>query len=75
MEKIDEKMHIGVHVSHCCIIHGCKYGDEKCPVVIGIFKQDYPCEECMSDGIKTVKEVIDVYEGMVNTCPHCGHVI
>lgn len=36
----------GVHVNHCCIIHGCKYGDEDCPVERGKVKQAYLCEDC-----------------------------
>ena len=26
-------MNVGVHQTHCCVVHGCKYGDEDCPVV------------------------------------------
>jgi hypothetical protein len=26
---------MGVHDTHCCAIHGCKYGDDDCPVVSG----------------------------------------
>ena len=38
---------IGVHRTHCCILHGCKYGDDKnCPVVNSIVKQEYICETC-----------------------------
>lgn len=22
----------GVHITHCCSVHGCKYGDRDCPV-------------------------------------------
>lgn len=36
----------GVHTSHCCKDHGCKYGDDACPVVTGRLKQEYPCEDC-----------------------------
>lgn len=36
----------GSHLNHCCIKHGCKYGDENCPVVLGRDKQIYSCEEC-----------------------------
>jgi hypothetical protein len=35
-----------VHTEHCCVIHGCKYGNEECPVVLGISTQSYMCEEC-----------------------------
>lgn len=39
-------MNVGVHRTHCCDKHGCKYGEDKCPVVLGSVKQDYPCETC-----------------------------
>ncbi len=39
----------GVHETHCCSKHGCKYGDSKCPVVTGKIKQKYPCEWCEED--------------------------
>jgi len=35
-----------VHTEHCCLVHGCKYGDEDCPVVTKNKTQSYPCEEC-----------------------------
>jgi hypothetical protein len=35
----------GVHETHCCKKHGCKYGDyEDCPVCLGLIKQKYGCE-------------------------------
>jgi hypothetical protein len=37
---------IGVHAAHCCKWHGCKYGDEDCPVVSGEVEQLYPCMFC-----------------------------
>lgn len=39
---------IGVHQTHCCKTHGCKYGDENCPVFNGTVVQDYPCESCIN---------------------------
>jgi hypothetical protein len=40
----------GTHVTHCCLHHGCKYGEhETCPVVKGTHKQEYPCEECSNN--------------------------
>jgi len=39
----------GVHASHCCKWHGCKYGDEDCPVVTGEIEQEYLCEYCYED--------------------------
>lgn len=40
---------IGVHISHCCKWHGCKYGDPDCPVVNGEVEQKYLCEDCYED--------------------------
>jgi hypothetical protein len=42
-------MNIGVHASHCCKWHGCKYGNEDCPVITGKVKQEYLCEWCNED--------------------------
>ena len=39
-------MNIGVHTSHCCKWHGCKYNDPDCPVVKGEAEQEYLCEWC-----------------------------
>jgi hypothetical protein len=38
--------HQEVHITHCCIRHGCKYGDESCAVVFGPDVQEFPCESC-----------------------------
>lgn len=35
-----------VHTEHCCIVHGCKYGDADCTVENGERRQSGPCEEC-----------------------------
>lgn len=35
-----------VHTEHCCIYHGCKYGDYDCVVWRGYKPQSYPCETC-----------------------------
>lgn len=39
-------MNIGVHISHCCKWHGCKYNDPNCPVENGQVEQEYLCEWC-----------------------------
>lgn len=39
----------GVHVTHCCFEHGCKYMDPDCPVATGKLNQEYPCEDCYGD--------------------------
>jgi hypothetical protein len=56
-------INIDVHKTHCCSIHGCKYGqDDICPVVQGIVKQKYPCEDCSFEGDQinemTLKELM-----------------
>lgn len=35
-----------VHTEHCCVMHGCKYGDTNCPVERKIQRQSHQCEEC-----------------------------
>jgi hypothetical protein len=47
--KIIPKEDWGVHRTHCCLEHGCKYWDRNCPVITGQIKQDYECEDCKSD--------------------------
>lgn len=37
---------VGVHATHCCSKHGCKYGDSECPVERDEITQEYPCETC-----------------------------
>lgn len=50
---------VNTHASHCCILHGCKYGpDETCPVCRGYIKQKYPCEEC-DDYQEKINKLID----------------
>jgi len=39
----------GVHAAHCCKWHGCKYGDDDCPVATGKVRQEYLCEQCYED--------------------------
>lgn len=50
-----DKEKYGVHKSHCCVLHGCKYGDEDCPVVLKEIVQLYLCEECDYEGIESVE--------------------
>jgi hypothetical protein len=65
-----------VHTEHCCVLHGCKYGDHhNCTVWCGIAKQSDPCEYCHFQGIDTTDVVESVLLGSQATCPHCGHII
>ena len=34
------------HTEHCCVVHGCKYGDVDCHVYLGYRRQSYICETC-----------------------------
>lgn len=63
MKQVDER---GVHQTHCCSKHGCKYGEDDCPVVTWEIIQECPCEYCdeedelypeitkMRDGLKEI---------------------
>lgn len=44
--NLDIPSNIGVHMSHCCKKHGCKYGDDACPVVLGTHEQLYKQQCC-----------------------------
>lgn len=44
-----DKSKWGVHQTHCCKFHGCKYGEPDCPVVKGLIQQYYLCEYCHID--------------------------
>ena len=63
----------GIHTSHCCHKHGCKYafhaGDEaSCPVMTGALRQEFPCEFCElshPEQDKAVDEIVSWLEGRV----------
>ena len=39
----------GVHNTHCCTRHGCKYMDPRCPVEFGNAPGVF-CEDCQNEG-------------------------
>jgi hypothetical protein len=39
----------GVHRTHCCKKHGCKYSNDNCPVASGEIVQSHACEFCHDD--------------------------
>ena len=44
--------------SHCCVLHGCKYGYDDCPVATKQVVQDYVCEQCsVYDGIQDMDQL------------------
>lgn len=59
----------GVHETHCCKRHGCKYGEhDNCPVTLGLIKQAYGCEtgsdfseDCFGEDINP-ERVFELYE-------------
>jgi len=61
-------MNVAVHESHCCGVHGCKYGDEDCPAANGETRQLYPCEECREEDPKdkAIRELIALAQDLVD---------
>lgn len=55
--EMDER-DVKVHAAHCCVLHGCKYNEEKCPVTNKIVKQKYICDECECEGL-ILKDLYD----------------
>ena len=62
----------GVHATHCCILHGCKYGSPDCPVVLNRVGQEYPCEQCPEEPVSdadadellhAIREAVSALEG------------
>lgn len=53
-----DKAEYSFHKAHCCVIHGCKYGeDEDCPVVNRQIEQCYPCPTCFEGGLYKIEAV------------------
>lgn len=59
----------GVHKGHCCVLHGCKYGNEDCPVTMGLVEQRYPCEDCSwtETAMKDIQLVNKIQREIMNT--------
>jgi hypothetical protein len=66
--------HIGVHTTHCCLLCGCKYGDDDCPVVLKTHEQEFICEGCEYHGIKSLEDLKKYMDKKVPICRHCGHI-
>lgn len=60
----------GVHENHCCATHGCKYGNEDCPVANGLTKQIYRCEWCYEDEYEIVDKINEMFEVTYETSTH-----
>jgi len=46
MSKKYEATFRSSHTTHCCALHGCKYGHKDCPVEMKLVSQEFPCIEC-----------------------------
>ena len=66
-----EKSKLGMHEGHCCVLHGCKYGDEDCPVISGETQQRCQCESCDYDGIKSLDELKEKVRHIESGCDCC----
>lgn len=62
--KKEKKLELCVHTEHCCVVHGCKYGEEEsCPVWLGWKPQSFPCEDCSCDAYaKQGRDYYDMYD-------------
>ena len=65
----------GVHETHCCVLHGCKYGDDDCPVVNKLTKQKYICEQCEEDGISEVEDIDMIFDAVETLQNHTQYYI
>lgn len=45
------------HTEHCCITHGCKYGDADCPVTSMVKNQSGPCWHCHEEAIDNMPPI------------------
>lgn len=61
--------------SRCCAIHGCRYGDNDCPTLLGIEDQAAPCHFCTNMGLRTVADVHAYLGRIAPKCPTCGQPI
>lgn len=57
-----------VHDAHCCVIHGCKYGDKDCPVLLGQ-ERGIECEEC-EDEAASLQDYFEEVE-YIEACMIC----
>lgn len=58
-KAVSPRKFLSVHDAHCCSTHGCKYGDEDCPVILGI-EPGIECEECYEDNYRAMVEDIEL---------------
>lgn len=49
-----------VYTSHCCALHGCKYGHPMCIVTLKLVKQLQPCNDCPTEN--DVRQSFEAYQ-------------
>jgi len=64
----------GVHRTHCCIFHGCKYGSSDCPVKNGEIEQEFICEDCSIEGL-TIRAAHDTFSRRSGLKDFCSKVL
>jgi hypothetical protein len=63
----------GVHITHCCALHGCKYSDQNCPVAARRAPQAYLCELC--DDNPDPRAVLTITGAATATAEDSGHAL
>lgn len=60
-----------VHFNHCCMLHGCKYGNEDCPVQDGPPFDQIACQDCSDEALGNIGSP-DRLDEIVKKhgCPH-----
>ncbi len=66
-----------VHTENCCIIHGCKYGEDDyyCTVATNKKPQSFPCEKCTDSDVLALKVIAKIIAGKIKRCPYCQQVM
>jgi uncharacterized Zn-finger protein len=65
-----------IHTEHCCVLHGCHWGQEfYCTVVKGQKPQSFVCGYCARRGIINLDMVRIVQAGGKPHCPYCSHTL
>jgi hypothetical protein len=70
----------GVHTTHCCKIHGCKYSHNDCPVEFGddVGIRCKTCYDCHDDNLQLINRIrklqinnqVDTIDELCNILEH-----
>ncbi len=69
---------VAVHLSHCCLeVHGCKYGNEFCPVETRLLPPDSPrCGACYEDDMYRDDELNSYSDrDLIEELEHRGYLV